>query len=47
VALTANATTEDRQACLEGGFSDYLTKPVAPQVLRSSVARWRAASTVR
>jgi CheY-like chemotaxis protein len=43
VALTANATVQDRQACEQAGFSDYLTKPVAPRALMAAVARWRGA----
>jgi len=40
VALTANATTEDREACRASGFTDYLTKPVAPHQLSAMFARW-------
>ena len=37
-AMTANAQDEDRQACLEAGMNDFLTKPLLPRVLRSRIA---------
>ncbi|MEQ9104552.1 MAG: ATP-binding protein [Rhodothermales bacterium] len=39
IALTANATTEDRNRCLEAGMDDYASKPVHPSVLRSLLER--------
>jgi CheY-like chemotaxis protein len=48
VALTANAFEEDRRACLEAGMNDFLTKPLDPDALRATVARWtRAEAQVR
>ncbi len=40
VALTANAFAEDRRACLEAGMDDHLVKPLEPEALRASLARW-------
>ncbi|ADM08669.1 Signal transduction histidine kinase [Parvularcula bermudensis HTCC2503] len=42
IALTANATTADRQACLEAGMNDFLSKPFEPKSLSDIVNRWRS-----
>jgi signal transduction histidine kinase/CheY-like chemotaxis protein len=41
VALTANAFSEDREACLASGMDDFLSKPFTVDQLESIVARWR------
>lgn len=40
IAMTANATREDRQRCIESGMDDYLSKPVQRQVLQDMLDRW-------
>ena len=40
IALTANSFEEDRRQCLEAGMNAFLTKPLEPAALRSTLIRW-------
>lgn len=42
LALTANATKEEREASLAAGCNDFLCKPIDSMTLCESVARWSA-----
>jgi len=39
IAMTANAMESDRQACLDAGMDDYLSKPFNAQSLRAVLER--------
>ena len=40
VAMTANAFESDRQDCLEAGMSDFISKPVDPDLLAITLVKW-------
>ena len=46
VALTADAFEQTRERCLVAGMNDFLTKPVSPQKLATSLRRLFGASVV-
>lgn len=40
IALTANASVEDKKACLSAGMNDFLTKPLNFDTLQSTLVKW-------
>jgi CheY-like chemotaxis protein len=40
VGLTANATKEDREACLEAGMNDHLAKPISVDKMSFCLSQW-------
>jgi signal transduction histidine kinase/FixJ family two-component response regulator/HPt (histidine-containing phosphotransfer) domain-containing protein len=42
VALTAGAMLSDREACIDAGMDDYMTKPLDERVLAQTLRKWTA-----
>jgi two-component system sensor histidine kinase/response regulator len=40
IAMTAHATVEERQRCLDEGMNDHISKPIDPATLFDTVARY-------
>ena len=40
VAMTANAMTGDKNKCLAAGMNDYITKPINPEEMFKTIAKW-------
>lgn len=40
VAMTSSVLPSDKEACLQAGMNDHLSKPIDPALLVSMVARW-------
>jgi two-component system sensor histidine kinase/response regulator len=44
IAMTAHATLEEKQRCLEAGMNDHISKPIDPRALYETVGRFYSAA---
>jgi len=40
IAMTANATAQDRERCLDTGMDDSIPKPIRPEMLSAIIEKW-------
>jgi two-component system sensor histidine kinase/response regulator len=40
IAMTAHATTEERQRCIDAGMNDHISKPIDPALLHETIGRY-------
>jgi CheY-like chemotaxis protein len=45
IAMTAHATSADRETSLKSGMNDHITKPIDPDILYAVLRRWGPRST--
>ena len=47
IAITANASQRDQDACLAAGMNDFVSKPFEPQTLYAVLRRWQPETSVQ